>query len=59
MSLGTDGTESYNKDQIYFASRDAISTAGILLEKGRSFYNLLQANFYLEKLASMWKALTR
>lgn len=40
----------------YFAAQDSTKTAGILLQKGQSFYNILRANAYLEKLANMWRA---
>lgn len=39
----------------YFAAQDAVETASILLAKSKSFYNVLEANFYLEKLARMWR----
>ena len=40
---------------VYFAAKDAKETASILLAKSKSFYNVLEANFYLEKLARMWR----
>lgn len=40
----------------YFAKKEAKDTAYILLQKSKSFYNVLQANQYLEKLRKMWKA---
>ena len=39
----------------YFAAKPAIDTASILMAKSRSFYNVLEANFYLEKLSRMWR----
>src|ERR1700674_2806184 len=40
----------------YFASKKPDQLASILLNKGRSFYNLLESNAYLEKLNNMWRA---
>lgn len=39
----------------YFAAKPADLTASILMAKSRSFYNVLEANFYLEKLSRMWR----
>lgn len=39
----------------YFAANPADITASILLAKSKSFYNVLEANFYLEKLSRMWR----
>ncbi len=39
----------------YFAAKPAKDTAGILLGRAMSFYNLLSSNSYLEKLQSMWR----
>jgi hypothetical protein len=47
--LGTSDTN------VYFANKAADETASILLAKSKSFYNVLEANFYLEKLSSMWR----
>lgn len=44
-----------SKEQIYFAAKPASDTAGILLNRAQSFYNLLTANAYLEKLQNMWR----
>ena len=44
-----------NKEAEYFASKPAIDTAGILLQRAQSFYNILTSNSYLEKLQSMWR----
>lgn len=54
---------SYNSgfgknDNIYFAAQDPITCAGILLNKAQSFFTLLSANAYLEKMKRMWRALT-
>ena len=40
---------------VYFAAKEAKETASILMAKAKSFYNVLEANFYLEKLARMWR----
>lgn len=47
---------SANKDMTYFAAKEASDTASILLNKARSFYNVLEANAYLEKLGRMYRA---
>lgn len=44
------------QDDIYFAQKKAEDCAGILLSKGESFFNLLRANAYLEKMSRMWRA---
>jgi hypothetical protein len=43
-------------DDVYFAKKPAEDCAGILLAKGDSFFNLLRANAYLEKMSRMWRA---
>lgn len=53
MSYYPTGTP--NKDSVYFASKEAKETAGILLTRAMSFYNLLTSNAYLEKLQNMWR----
>lgn len=40
----------------YFAAKEAKDCAGILLDKGNSFFNMLRANAYLVKLQNMWRA---
>jgi len=40
----------------YFAKKEPKATANILLEKSRTFFNVLESNQYLEKLRKMWKA---
>lgn len=42
--------------EMYFAAKEAEETAGILLEKSKSFYNMMESNHYLEKLTDMWRA---
>ena len=44
------------QDEVYFAQKKAEDCAGILLSKGDSFFNLLRANAYLEKMSRMWRA---
>lgn len=44
------------QDDVYFAQKKAEDCAGILLSKGDSFFNLLRANAYLEKMSRMWRA---
>lgn len=50
--------EENNNDSndIYFAAKDPIKTAGILMEKSTSFFNSMQTNSYCDKLKDMWKA---
>lgn len=45
-----------NKADEYFAAKPPDQLASILINKGRSFYNLLESNAYLEKLNNMWRA---
>ncbi len=40
----------------YFAKKDPKDTAFVLLQKSRTFFNVLESNQYLEKLRKMWKA---
>lgn len=41
---------------IYFAAKEAKDCAGVLIEKGSSFFNMLRANAYLTKFQNMWRA---
>ena len=41
------------KDQ-YFAAKDAKDCAAVLLDKADSFFNVLRANAYLDKMSRMW-----
>lgn len=43
-------------DQIYFANDTSTNCASNLVAKGRSFYNLMEANYYIEKIHRMWQA---
>lgn len=47
---------SQQQSDEYFASKEPDQLASILLNKGRSFFNLLESNAYLEKLNNMWRA---
>lgn len=42
-------------DPIYFAAKPAKEAAGILLDRGASFFNMLRSNAYLEKINRMWR----
>lgn len=55
MSTGSSTSYEQRNDE-YFASKDPDKLASILLDKGRSFFNLLESNAYLEKLNTMWRA---
>lgn len=46
----------HQNNPVYFAAKKAEDTASVLLNKADSFFNLLRANAYLEKLANMWRA---
>ena len=52
-----DPFESPSRDDVYFAAKSAQETASNLISKGQSFFNVLQANAYLEKINKMWRAL--
>jgi len=56
--MDTPNTQIYQKhqDDVYFAQKKAEDCAGILLAKGDSFFNILRANAYLEKMSRMWRA---
>lgn len=52
-----DGQGTYQSaDSTYFAAKKAEDVSSVLLEKAASFFNLLRANAYLEKLQRMWRA---
>src|ERR1017187_3535429 len=55
LNQGGDNKNGSNSDE-YFAAKESDQLANILLNKGRSFYNLLESNAYLEKLNNMWRA---
>lgn len=57
MSTSPNSVGMSNSDKsTYFASKEGKETASALMAKSRSFYNVLEANAYLEKLARMWRA---
>lgn len=52
-----DGQSNYQSaEEQYFAAKSAKDVSSNLLEKAASFFNLLRANAYLEKLQRMWRA---
>ena len=52
-----DGQSKYQSaEEVYFAAKPAEDVASNLLDKSASFFNLLRANAYLEKLQRMWRA---
>lgn len=56
MITSTNSNAYTGDTERYFASKEATETASILMAKSKSFYNVLEANAYLEKLARMWRA---
>lgn len=57
MSESPNSAGLLNSDtSTYFAAKPGDETASILMAKSRSFYNVLEANSYLEKLSRMWRA---
>lgn len=45
-----------NKNNVYFAANpDPKKVASSCMDKGQSFYNLLRANAYIEKIHRMWR----
>lgn len=52
-----DGQSKYkSSEDVYFAAKKAEEVASVLMGKSSSFFNLLRANAYLEKLQRMWRA---
>jgi hypothetical protein len=45
-----------NPDDVYFAAATANVVASTCLARAQSFFNMLRANAYLEKLQQMWRA---
>src|SRR5271165_4577484 len=45
-----------NPSEIYFAAATANVVASTCLARAQSFFNMLRANAYLEKLQQMWRA---
>lgn len=56
MTNDSSSDSSVKQKDVYFAAKEPDQLANILLNKGKSFYNLLESNAYLEKLNSMWRA---
>jgi hypothetical protein len=56
MDTPNANVDKKQQDDIYFAQKKAEDCAGILLAKGDSFFNILRANAYLEKMSRMWRA---
>lgn len=54
--MSDSNNQNESKSDEYFAAKESDQLASILLNKGRSFYNLLESNAYLEKLNNMWRA---
>lgn len=48
-------TESYGKFKEYFATKPAPELAGNLLDRSRTFFNILHNNEYLTKIANNWR----
>ena len=46
---------SNDRDE-YFAAKKAEDAASVLMQKSRSFFNILESNSFLEKLRKMWRA---
>lgn len=45
-----------NTGDMYFAAKPPEELATVLMSKGKSFFNVLQSNAYIEKLHTMWRA---
>lgn len=43
-------------NSVYFAAKEAKEAAAVLLEKSKTFYKVLESNYYLDKLDQMWRA---
>jgi hypothetical protein len=50
-----DQQKDINPKDIYFAAQEPEKLASACMAKAQSFYNTLEANFYLDKLAKMWQ----
>lgn len=55
MSLNSGSLYGNGDKNTYFAAKDASDTASVLMAKSKSFYNVLEANTYLDKLTNMWR----
>lgn len=45
-----------DSNDVYFAAKAPNELATVLLNKSKSFYNVLESNSYIEKIHSMWRA---
>lgn len=50
-----DNRADTSNDNKYFAAQPAEKLASVCLAKSQSFYNTMNANYYLDKLAKMWQ----
>jgi len=48
--------EAPDSEEDYFAVRKAESTAHILLQRAKTFFNRLESNDHLDKIRNMWRA---
>lgn len=48
--------KQFSEQDIYFAAKEPEKVASVALDKAASFFNLLRANAYLEKIQRMWRA---
>jgi hypothetical protein len=58
MSSDSTGSGMFNsgsRGSTYFGAEPASETASILMGKSKSFFNVLESNFYLDKLTRMWR----
>lgn len=51
----SDQQKDINPKDVYFAAQEPEKLASACMAKAQSFYNTLDANFYLDKLAKMWQ----
>jgi len=51
----SDQQKDIKPKDVYFAAQDPEKLASACMAKAQSFYNTLDANFYLDKLAKMWQ----
>jgi hypothetical protein len=47
--------KSQQNDTIYFAAREPEKVAGVIMQRTKSFWDLLNANYYIEKIQRSWK----
>lgn len=51
----SDQQKDIDPKDVYFAAQEPEKLASACMAKAQSFYNTLDANFYLDKLAKMWQ----